>query len=120
MNELPERRAFSVPEAASLMGIGRSTVYQLVQSGKLRSVQFGRRRLIPLSALEELGFGASAPRGSASAGTQASTTSETIILSKIELLETASKAASALSRYLATLAQEQRGVLRTARPRRSS
>ena len=108
MDKLLQKRAFSVPEAASVMGIGRSTVYQLVQSGELRSIQLGRRRLIPLSALEELGFCATAPRGDAPAGTRASKSSDAITLSKLELLETASKAAAALSRYLAILAEEER------------
>ena len=36
----------SVEEAAGLLRIGRTTAYELVMSGKLRSVKVGRRRLV--------------------------------------------------------------------------
>ena len=42
-----------VDEAASLLGVGRSFLYALVQRGEIASVKLGRARRIPMSALEE-------------------------------------------------------------------
>ncbi|HEX6969658.1 MAG TPA: helix-turn-helix domain-containing protein [Micromonosporaceae bacterium] len=47
-------RCLRVEEAARLLNIGRSTAYDLIRSGRLRSVKIGRRRLIPRDALESL------------------------------------------------------------------
>jgi excisionase family DNA binding protein len=38
-------------EAAELLGLGRSTVYELLAAGDLESVQIGRARRIPGAAL---------------------------------------------------------------------
>jgi len=43
--------AYSPAEAATLMGISRNLVYELLGSGKLHSVKAGGRRLIPASAI---------------------------------------------------------------------
>ena len=43
----------TVAEAADLLAIGRTCVYQLMKSGQLRSVKIGARRLVPRSAIEE-------------------------------------------------------------------
>jgi excisionase family DNA binding protein len=42
-----------VETAAQLLNIGRSTTYDLIRSGRLRSVKIGRRRLIPRTAIAE-------------------------------------------------------------------
>jgi excisionase family DNA binding protein len=42
----------SVREAARELGIGRDSAYQLVRTGRLRSITVGRRRLIPSSELQ--------------------------------------------------------------------
>jgi excisionase family DNA binding protein len=47
-------RCLRVEEAARLLNVGRSTAYELIRSGRLRSVKIGRRRLIPREALESL------------------------------------------------------------------
>jgi excisionase family DNA binding protein len=39
-------------EAAQRMGLGLSTVKALVQRNELRSITVGKRRLIPITALE--------------------------------------------------------------------
>jgi len=50
---LPEgRMAYSVEEVRRALGIGRSTIYDLLAMGRLRSVKAGRRTLIPAAALE--------------------------------------------------------------------
>jgi len=49
-----EKRAFRIGEFCAIYGIGRTTVYHLIKSGKLRSVLIGGRRLIPRDAAEAL------------------------------------------------------------------
>ncbi len=49
-----EKLAASVPETAAMTGLSRSGIYNLLTSGKLRSVTVGSRRLIPMSAIREL------------------------------------------------------------------
>lgn len=41
-------------EAAGALGIGRSKVYELLQTGQLRSVRIGTCRRIPADALQAL------------------------------------------------------------------
>jgi excisionase family DNA binding protein len=53
----PQRRSsqallLSVSETATLLGIHRATVYDLLASGELRSTTLGRRRVIPRVAVE--------------------------------------------------------------------
>jgi excisionase family DNA binding protein len=50
----PERRALSVEEAARAVGISRATLYRLVQQKRLATVKIGSRRLVPVSALDNL------------------------------------------------------------------
>lgn len=40
-------------EAADVLGIGRSTLYELLAAGEIESVQIGRSRRIPFAALQE-------------------------------------------------------------------
>jgi excisionase family DNA binding protein len=42
-----------VEEAAQLLRVGRSTVYDLMRTGEIRSVRIGRSRRIPVDALRE-------------------------------------------------------------------
>ena len=51
---MTDRLLVSPVEAANLLGIGRSTVYVLMQSGELASVRVGGSRRIPVAALDEL------------------------------------------------------------------
>jgi excisionase family DNA binding protein len=43
----------TVREAAALMGVGRTTLYKLMATGELRSVQVGSSRRIPSAAVYE-------------------------------------------------------------------
>jgi excisionase family DNA binding protein len=43
----------SVDEAATALSIGRTFVYQLLMRGEIVSIKIGRRRRIPVSALQE-------------------------------------------------------------------
>ncbi|MGF1668196.1 MAG: helix-turn-helix domain-containing protein [Acidimicrobiia bacterium] len=49
-----ERVALSVTETCCALGVSRSTVYRLINDGRLRPVHLGRRVLIPLSELDRL------------------------------------------------------------------
>lgn len=49
----PARMLFSVEEAAMMLSIHRSTVYDLVANGSLASLKIGRRRLISRHAMEQ-------------------------------------------------------------------
>jgi excisionase family DNA binding protein len=49
-----KRMAYSPREAEELLGVGHSYIYELISSGKLRSIKVGGRRLIPHSAIAEL------------------------------------------------------------------
>jgi excisionase family DNA binding protein len=42
----PERIAYSVDEAAAVLGIARETIYELIRTGQLRSRKAGSRRII--------------------------------------------------------------------------
>ncbi len=48
------RLCVTVPEAAKMLGISRNFAYQLVREGKLPSIRFGKRILIPIAALEKM------------------------------------------------------------------
>lgn len=48
----PDRVLLTVEEAADRLCIGRTTAWGLVKDGTLHSVQIGRLRRVPLSALD--------------------------------------------------------------------
>jgi excisionase family DNA binding protein len=43
---------FTVAEAAELLSLGKSTVYEEIAAGRLGSVRVGRARRVPATALE--------------------------------------------------------------------
>jgi len=47
------RKLFSIRDAAASMGVGRSTVYELVRTGRLASVRVGSRILVRPEAIDE-------------------------------------------------------------------
>ena len=49
-----KRLSYKPDQAAAVLGIGRSKVYELMQSGELESFKIGSSRLIPHAALERL------------------------------------------------------------------
>ena len=49
--QLPTPLAFSIEEAASLLGISESSVRLQLKSGRIRSIKVGRRVLIPRNAV---------------------------------------------------------------------
>jgi excisionase family DNA binding protein len=54
MDGLSETRLLlRVDEAGRRLNLGRTVMYELIRSGRLRSVKVGKLRLIPTSALVE-------------------------------------------------------------------
>ncbi len=49
---VPRPRILTIPEAAATLRIGRSSVYELIATGRLRSLKIGSRRLITLEDLD--------------------------------------------------------------------
>lgn len=52
METTPTKLLITTEEAASVLGIGRTRMYELVRSGKVRSVTLGRSRRIRPEDLE--------------------------------------------------------------------
>jgi excisionase family DNA binding protein len=48
---VPVRHLYRVSEAMILLSLSRSVIYELIRSGRLRSVTQGRARLIPADAM---------------------------------------------------------------------
>jgi len=44
--------AYTIPEAAALLGVGRTTVYELIRSGELASIRIRRGRRVTRAAIE--------------------------------------------------------------------
>jgi excisionase family DNA binding protein len=44
---------YKIPEAMVLLSLSRSAIYEQIRSGRLRSVQQGRARLIPAAAVRD-------------------------------------------------------------------
>lgn len=49
-----ECATLTVPEAAAVLGISRSMAYELVHTGDLPALRFGRRIVVPRRSLEAL------------------------------------------------------------------
>ena len=50
----PHRRTYTVDEAAVILGVGRSTMYEAIRRGEVPCVRLGRRIVIPSVALARL------------------------------------------------------------------
>ena len=53
-NDNTFKLAYSPAEAAEATGLGQTTIYALLKSGRLRRVKIGRSTLIPRSSILEL------------------------------------------------------------------
>lgn len=49
----PDKQLYRVRDAMVVLSLGRSSIYEQIRSGRLRSVTQGRSRLIPASAIDE-------------------------------------------------------------------
>lgn len=52
--DLMNQATLTVPELATVFGIGKNAAYQLVREGRVRSLRIGSRIVIPTSAVREL------------------------------------------------------------------
>lgn len=52
-NGLPDVLLYKVPDVMRVLNLSRSVVFDLLRTGRLRSVKEGRARLIPASALRD-------------------------------------------------------------------
>ena len=50
---VPERHLYRIPEAMQLLSMSRSVIYEQIRSGRLRTVNQGRVRLVPRVAIVE-------------------------------------------------------------------
>jgi excisionase family DNA binding protein len=48
-----EPLATTVPNAAAALGIGRTTLYDLIKGGRLETMKVGRRTLIKMDSLRQ-------------------------------------------------------------------
>ena len=46
------RLALTPDEAAHAIGVGRTTIYELLRSGQLRSVKVGTRYVVPIASID--------------------------------------------------------------------
>jgi excisionase family DNA binding protein len=53
-NANTERRAITVSEAASILGISRGSAYEAAKRNEIPTIRIGRRLLVPLAALERM------------------------------------------------------------------
>lgn len=49
-----ERLAYGVEEFAELLGIGRTTAFNLIKDGRIKAIKLGARTLIPASEAQAL------------------------------------------------------------------
>lgn len=50
---LGELKLYSVKETMTLLNLGKTTIFEQIRTGRLRSVKRGRSRLIPATAIRE-------------------------------------------------------------------
>jgi excisionase family DNA binding protein len=53
-NSEPGRRTLTVPEAAKVLGIGRTAAYEAAHTGEIPTIRVGKRILVPVAALNRL------------------------------------------------------------------
>ena len=46
--------ALRINDAARLAGLGRTSIYELIKTGRLKTVKIAGRRFVPMSALRHL------------------------------------------------------------------
>lgn len=50
---MQEKLLLSIPEVMEITGLGRSLIVEKLLRGEIASVKVGRRRLVPLTAIED-------------------------------------------------------------------
>ncbi|MBL7061238.1 MAG: helix-turn-helix domain-containing protein [Dehalococcoidia bacterium] len=49
-----EKLTFTVEEAGKLLGISRALAYQMVHTGQLPTLRFGKRLVVPKKAVQDM------------------------------------------------------------------
>lgn len=49
-----EKLSVSIPDTGNALGVGRSSVYELIKSGHLKTIKIGRRTLITVESIRAL------------------------------------------------------------------
>lgn len=49
-----ELLTLSIAETSKVLGIGRSTTYEFINSGKLHAIKLGRRTLVTVASIKQL------------------------------------------------------------------
>jgi excisionase family DNA binding protein len=49
----PSGQLYRVPQVMKILNLSRSRIYELIRSGRLRTVKEGRTRLVPATAIAE-------------------------------------------------------------------
>jgi excisionase family DNA binding protein len=52
-NKMPSKQLYRVAEAVHILSLSRSVIYELMRSGRLRSVTEGSTRFIPARAIND-------------------------------------------------------------------
>lgn len=50
---MSERLVYSIDETLQELGVARATLYRFINSGQLKTVRMGKRRLVAAAALRE-------------------------------------------------------------------
>lgn len=53
-NTRPEPMLCSIPDAAMMLGISRTSTYELLSEGRLTTVRIGRRRLVKIESVRAI------------------------------------------------------------------
>ena len=57
ISETKKPISVTINQTAQISGLGRTTIYDLIKKGRLKTFCVGRRRLVVYSSLEELANG---------------------------------------------------------------
>lgn len=52
--DLDDRLTVTIDRTAELLDVGRSTVYELLRAGKLKSIKFGRAHRVVVQSIRDL------------------------------------------------------------------
>ena len=50
---MTDKKAYTVQEAAKILSLGKTTVYELIWQNKLKHIKIGRKIIIPEAAIQE-------------------------------------------------------------------
>lgn len=54
IHDMPAPLAHRIPDACRRLGIGRSSLYELIKSGEIRTIKIGSRALVPEAELQKV------------------------------------------------------------------